>query len=191
MPERTAPLDPIFQFKITLQGIRPTVWRRVLIPAKFRLIKAHRIIQAAMGWKDYHLHRFEIGGQRYSYPYPGTDWEDLRDISTRNLRARDLWSRRGIVVEYIYDYGDHWQHTIVLAKILPAEADAAYPACLAGERACPPEDVGGTSGYLEFRDVLRRPRHHEHAHYVAWSGGSFDPNAFDLQRAKRAVARIR
>ena len=68
MPERIAPLDPIYQLKITLLGVRPAVWRRVLIPAKFRLIKVHKIIQAAMGWKDYHLHQFVIGGQRYSYP---------------------------------------------------------------------------------------------------------------------------
>ena len=191
MPERIAPLDPIYQLKITLLGVRPAIWRRVLIPAKFRLIKVHKIIQMAMGWQDYHLHQFVIGGMRYSYPYPGTDWEDSGDISTRNLRARDLWSQRGDVVRYIYDYGDGWQHTIVLERILPAEADGDYPVCLAGARACPPEDVGGIGGYREFLDVLRRPKHPEHAHYVAWSGGSFDPNFFDLVRVSRTVARIR
>lgn len=191
MPERIAPLDPIYQLKITLLGVRPAVWRQVLIPAKFRLLKVHKIIQAAMGWKDYHLHQFVIGGLRYSYPYPGTDWGDSGDISTRNLRARDLWERRGSVVEYIYDLGDDWHHSVVLEKILPAKPDGVYPVCLAGARACPPEDVGGVSGYREFRDVLRRPKHRDHADYVAWSGGSFNPDLFDLVRASRTVYRIR
>ena len=191
MPERIAPLDPIYQLKITLLGVRPAVWRRVLVPAKFRLIKVHKIIQAAMGWQDYHLHQFVIGGMRYSYPYPGTDWEDSGDISTRNLRARDMWSRRGIVVEYVYDFGDNWRHSVVLERILPAKPYGVYPVCLAGARACPPEDVGGAGGYREFLDVLRRPKHPDHEHYATWSGGSFNPNLFDLVRVSRKVARIR
>lgn len=166
----------IHQLKITLGDIRPPVWRRVQVPSTITLGELHLVIQAAFGWWDYHLHEFEINGIRY-----GTDdGEGWGDPPKDEHRAKlERLAPVGGKIGYVYDFGDNWKHTITVEKVLPADPRATYPACVAGKRACPPEDCGGTWGYADFLEAIANPDHQEHKAMLEWVGHPFDPEHFD------------
>ena len=191
MPAKSSgPTDLIYQLKITLRGFRPPIWRRVLVPGMFTLPKLHQVIQIAMGWSDSHLHHFLVDGIYYSAPiYPDRDWEDTE----MKIRAGSRWDRlrptRKRKFMYEYDFGDGWEHEIVVEKVLLPEPGATYPQCVKGKGACPPEDVGGVWGYANFLEAIRDPKHSEHQMYVEWIGGEFDPTAYDVAAANQALRR--
>ncbi|MEX2553505.1 MAG: plasmid pRiA4b ORF-3 family protein [Actinomycetota bacterium] len=170
-----SPGRSIYQLKITLRDIKPPVWRRVQVLGSSSLAELHTVIQAAFGWWDYHLHEFEIGGMRYGID-DGEGWEPPDDERRAKL---------GKVVPpdatftYLYDFGDDWEHSIKVEKVVPAEPNMTYPICLGGKRARPPEDCGGPGGYAEFLEAISDPKHREHASMLEWVGGSFDPEQFD------------
>ena len=183
-----APGDPILQVKVILAGVAdPAVWRRLLVPAAIRLDRLHQVIQAAMGWEDYHLHAFTDGRVRYGRPDPELH---LRD--ERKATLGDLIPRKGGRARYTYDFGDDWEHELVAEEQLAAEAGTTYPVCVAGEGACPPEDCGGPWGYEHLREVLADPTSDEHEDMLAWlgldKGTDFDPHRFDLSEVNRALA---
>jgi len=185
-----APGDPVLQVKITLAEVAdPPVWRRLLVPAAIRLDRLHQVIQAAMGWQDYHLHVFSDGRAEYGLPDPDLPFRDERTATLGELLPR-AGSRPG----YTYDFGDGWEHEIALEKRLAAEPSVAYPVCVAGEGACPPEDCGGAWGYEHLREVLADPSSAEHQDMLAWLGldkaGDFDPHRFDIDQANRALAAV-
>lgn len=173
----------IYQLEITLQHIKPPVWRRVQVAGKTRLDALHDIIQDVMGWEDCHLHQFSIGNRRYGIPDPDFP-SDIRPEHTVTLEQA---TKEGDTLIYEYDFGDSWLHKIKVEKILPAEKGKRYPVCLAGKRACPPEDCGGTWGYQHMLEVLNDPGDEEHAEIVEWLGENFDPEAFDLDEINKAL----
>ncbi len=181
----------VYQLKITLEGSKPKIWRRVLVPDTIKLGALHQVIQIAMGWLDGHLHSFEIDGTYYSYPHPDTDWEDSGDVDYRRITLKKVAPVAKARFSYLYDFGDGWEHKIVVEEIRDADTGTPLPLCLAGERACPPEDVGGVWGYAEFLKAVRDPKHPEHAHYLDWIGGAFDPEAFDLAAVNADLASLR
>jgi hypothetical protein len=183
-----APGDPVLQLKITLAGVAdPPVWRRLLVPAAIRLDRLHQVIQAAMGWEDYHLHAFSNGRVRYGRPDP-----ELRLRDEREATLDDLVPDKGGRACYLYDFGDDWEHELLVEERLAAEVGMAYPVCMAGEGACPPEDCGGPWGYEHLREVLADPTSDEHEDMLAWlgldKGNDFDPHRFDLNQVNRAPA---
>jgi Plasmid pRiA4b ORF-3-like protein len=185
-PKAEAPSPPargaVYQLKIALNDIRPPIWRRVLTK-DCTLAKLHDIIQAVMGWDDYHLHEFEIGEQRYGDPLQWRDafWGDEPAMGNEGKVKLSRLVEQGVKkIRYQYDMGDSWWHTIAVEKTLPAEAGVKYPRCVAGERACPPEDCGGPWGYGDFVDAVQNPKHKRHEELLEWVGGEFDPEAFDL-----------
>lgn len=183
-----APGDPILQIRVILAGVAdPAVWRRLLVPAAIRLDRLQQVIQAAMGWEDYHLHAFTDGRVRYGRPDPELH---LRD--ERKATLGDLTPRKGGRVRYTYDFGDDWEHEVVVEKVLAAEPGVRYPVCVVGEGACPPEDCGGPWGYEHLREVLADPTSDEHEDMLAWlgldKGTDFDPHRFDLSEVNRALA---
>ena len=180
--------DMIYQLKITLRNSRPPIWRRVLVPGKFSLFKLHQAIQAAMGWTDSHLHQFIIDNQRYSIPSPD-DWEPVIDERRHSVSRIVPREKRSFIYEY--DFGDDWEHLILVEKILVPDPKVKYPVCTAGKKACPPEDVGGVYGYADFLEALRDPDHEEHDSYLEWAGGEFNPDALDLDEINRELRRIR
>jgi hypothetical protein len=184
----TQSTDLVYQLKITLRNFRPPIWRRVLVPASITLYKLHQIIQVAMGWTDSHLHQFIIGREYYSIPSPD-DWEPVKD--ERRYRLYQIAPAEKSKFVYEYDFGDSWEHEILVEKIVPAEPGKKYPVCVAGKRACPPEDVGGVWGYAEFLEAISNPDHEEHESYLEWAGGEFDPEAFDIEVVNELLARIR
>jgi len=181
--------NTILQFKITLRGIKPPIWRRIQTK-DCTLDKLHEHIQTAMGWTNSHLHQFEIGGVRYGDPqllYEG--WEDeTSPVNSLRTKLSKIIPKDGkrFRFDYEYDFGDGWEHEILFEGFLPAEKGTRYPLCLEGERACPPEDVGGTYGYQECLKAMANPKHKRHKEFLEWSG-PFDPEKFDAEAATKQM----
>jgi len=182
----------IYQLKITLKKIRPPIWRRFQVDANITLAKLHRIIQEVMGWTDMHLHEFTVRGTRYGIP--DSEFDDSFDRGTldeRRFHLLDLFPAAGKSFAYMYDFGDGWNHTIRVEKILDPEPGVRYPLVLAGKRSCPPEDCGGPWNYPDFLEAIRDPGHDQHQELLDWIGGKFDPEEFDLQLVNRIVKSVR
>jgi hypothetical protein len=168
----------VYQLKITLRDIKPPVWRRVQVK-DCTLAKLHDIIQTCMGWDDYHLHEFDIGDERYGGP---RQWQDDFEVGNEGkVKLSQLVGQGVKKFTYVYDMGDNWGHVIQIEKLLSAEAIAHYSRCIAGKRACPPEDCGGPWGYGDFLDAIQNPRHERQEELLEWVGGEFDPEAFDIE----------
>ncbi|MHC1576773.1 MAG: plasmid pRiA4b ORF-3 family protein [Methanosarcinaceae archaeon] len=181
--------DRVYQYKITLAGIKPPIWRRIQVPETYTFWDLHVAIQDAMGWLDRHLHIFlvvdpstnmrrEIGTptkmyDEYDETIPG--WEH---------KIADYFSLKHPKTDYEYDFGDSWGHKIQLEKILPREKGIDYPVCIKGKRACPPEDCGGVWGYKELLEAIKDPKHDEHREMLEWVGGDLDPEHFDVKEVR-------
>jgi hypothetical protein len=144
-----------------------------------------------MGWTNSHLYRFEAAGIQYWEPDPENDFYELHFEDARKTRLRKVVPREKARFTYEYDFGDSWEHEILLERVLPAEPGAQYPVCVAGKRACPPEDCGGIWGYAELLEIIRDPMHGEYERMMEWLGGSFDPEKFDLDKVNRSLRRFR
>lgn len=180
--------QPVYALKVTLRGIRPAIWRRLEVPANLTLFDLHRALQGAMGWTDSHLHQFIHRGTYYGAP----DREfGMPVVSERRTALQDLLARPKDRLIYEYDFGDSWEHDVVLEKVAEAEPGVSYPRVIGGKRACPPEDVGGYPGYAEFLEAIANPRHQEHDNMLEWAGGPFDPEAFDVIVANRRLPKKR
>lgn len=176
----------VYQLKVTLNGSKPPIWRRVLVSENITLDSLHEILQIVMGWENYHLHMFTLDGQIYGDP----EDDEYGDLGTQNetrYRLNQLSLREKSKFSYEYDFGDSWDHTLLVEKILAPEKGAQYPVCIKGKRACPPEDVGGVWGYEEFLEAIADPENEEHDEYLEWIGGEFDPEAFDLDEINEAL----
>ena len=171
----------IYQMKMSLLDTRPPVWRRLLVPAGLTLEVLHDVLQLAMGWYDSHLHELRVGQQRFGKPGPDDELMGLPAVvneSTAHLFK--VLGKTGAKAIYTYDFGDSWEHSIVVEKVLPSEAGVAYPICVGGKLHCPPEDCGGIPGYYDLLDAISDPAHKEHDDTLDWLGGGFDPDAFSL-----------
>jgi hypothetical protein len=179
---RSKTAGQVYQLKMTLQHIKPPVWRRVQVK-DCTLAKLHDIIQTCMGWDDYHLHEFNIGDERYANPEQWQDdfGGDLEVGNESKMKLGQVFAGGFKKFTYVYDMGDSWEHLIQVEKVLDAEPGVHYPCCIAGERACPPEDCGGAWGYGDFLEALQNPKHERHEELVEWVGGEFDPEAFDVE----------
>ena len=178
-------LQKVYQIKVTLKGSRPPIWRRLLVPSSVTLDKFHVLLQITMGWSNYHLHLFVVNGQSYGEPGPHLD---LEVMSEQKFRLDQILQREKDSMVYEYDFGDGWEHKIVLEKLLPYDSKMTLPICIKGKRACPPEDVGGSWGYYEFLLAIGDPSHPEHEEYVEWIGGEFDPERFDIDDINAMLA---
>jgi hypothetical protein len=137
-------------------------------------------LQIVMGWEDYHLHMFTIEGLIYGDP-ADDEYDDLGTVNEANVKLSQVIHHEGQRFSYEYDFGDSWDHTLLVEKILSPTKGVRYPLCLKGKRACPPEDVGGVWGYEQFLEAIHDPGHDEHEEYLTWVGGEFDPEAFELE----------
>ena len=188
-PKANIPAGAVYQFKITLLGIEPPIWRRIQTK-DCTLDKLHEHIQTAMGWTNSHLHQFKIDGIPYGDPQlfsEGMEGETLPLNSLRTKLSKIIpTDGKRFQFEYEYDFGDGWEHEILFEGFVPAEKGARYPLCLEGERACPPDDVGGTYGYQDYVKAMANPRHKRHKEFLQWNG-PFDPEKFDAQAATKAM----
>lgn len=168
--------------KVTLVAIEPLIWRRVRVPSALTLRSVHEVIQRAMGWNDCHLHEFEVGGEQYGAADDELE-EDVRDEGSVTLA--DV-APSGSRFRYTYDFGDGWEHVIEVEAV--DTTGEPGPTCLAGERACPPEDCGGAPGYADLIAVLADPAHPDHEELRDWVGGAFDPEAVDVEDINRRLS---
>ena len=180
----------MFQLRIELDEVTPVVWRRLLVPGGVRLAKLHDIIQAAMGWTNSHLHAFTIDDDRYGMKL-GDDFldEDLDLLDEKAITViRALATRPQIAYEY--DFGDGWDHAVVVEERQTLRHGLKHAVCLDGANACPPEDCGGAGGYEELLLVLADPSHEDHDDLLEWIGGPIDPTAFDIVATNVALQHV-
>ena len=180
--------EQVYQFKITLLGIGPSIWRRIQTE-DCTLDRLHEHIQTAMGWTNSHLHQFVINKQLYGDPMLMEDnFEELEYEDSTSVTLTDILPKSGkrFRFRYEYDFGDGWEHEVLFECVLPAEKGVRYPRCVEGERSCPPEDVGGTGGYQEFVTAIANPKHKRHKEFMEWSG-PYDPEKFEAQAATKEM----
>jgi hypothetical protein len=182
MAKRESSGGLIYQIKVTLRGIEPPIWRRFQVRGDATLAELHDVLQAVMGWWDYHLHEFIVQEDHYGVPHPDYMFE-MKDES--EVRLKDV-AEEGSTFIYEYDFGDSWMHDLKVEKIMEPEPGRRYPVCVEGERATPPEDVGGIWGYEEYVEAMADPDHPEHEEWREWRG-EFDPEVFDLDEVNSAL----
>lgn len=188
--------SPILQLRIELLHVAPLIWRRIQIPDTFTFWDLHVAIQSAFGWNDSHLHEFRVAadsGEVLSFGIPMES--DFGEVPARpgwEQLVRDHLSANAPRMDYCYDFGDDWLHTVILEEVVQAAPGKSYPRCTAGERAGPPDDCGGPPGYENLLEILADPDDEEYASSHVWAAsikglrGKFDPEAFDEQKVKFA-----
>jgi Plasmid pRiA4b ORF-3-like protein len=165
----------IARLRIELDEVEPRVFRRVEVPVDIRLDRLHLVIQAAMGWENYHLWEFRRGDAAWGIPDPSWSNPERPVHAAKAASLADLLGAQVRKFTYVYDFGDNWHHTVRVEAIAGPEPEARYPRFLDGQGACPPEDVGGFFGYMDFLDVIADPAHERREELLEWCGGAFDP----------------
>ncbi len=191
-PDRSSRLTgEVYQFRVTLQDTHPPVWRRFQVE-DCTLNQLHEHIQTAMGWTNSHLHQFQIEGRLYGDPeLMQENFAQLNFADSTTTAVSEILppGRERFRFEYEYDFGDDWQHDVLFEGRLRAEPGSRFPVCVEGERACPPEDVGGPFGYADLLEALADPAHESHDTLQIWLGRPFDPETFDEREATRRMIR--
>jgi Plasmid pRiA4b ORF-3-like protein len=179
----------IAQLKITLDDVKPAVLRRFAVPFDIRLDRLHLTIQAAMGWTNSHLYEIRAGDVSWSTPYPDQDWAGFLDA--RKARLGDVLEDVGTkTLKYLYDFGDGWEHTIKIERLIDPEPGTPYPRLIEAKGCCPPEDVGGPWGYAEFLEAIADPKHERHRELKEWFADDFNPHVVDVDRLSEDVAEL-
>lgn len=177
--ENVVSIAKVLTVRISLEGIKPEIWRRFVFRDDISLLELHEIIQTVMGWTDAHLFRFFIN--RTEYTDEETVAEMRRGKNAEKVTVRSLKLKKGDTFKYVYDFGDEWAHKLKIESVSALEPEIEYPVCLAGARECPPEDCGGPSGYEQLLKILDNPEHAEHNYMKEWAGPHFDPEEFDIE----------
>jgi hypothetical protein len=178
-------IPPTLQLRITIDQVEPPVWRELLVDSRASLHQLHRIIQILFSWYDYHLYEFAFDGRRFEAPDPEREVEDASRV-----KLYDLQLTPGAVLQYLYDFGDRWLHTIEVQAV-GVEADPAYqPWLLDGGGRGPPEDCGGPKRYMQLLAALEVPLEDledDMRELVEWAGLDFDADEFSVEQARHAL----
>ncbi len=178
---------PAFRVSIELSDVQPTIWRQIVVSGTIRLAKLADILLVVMGWSNSHLHQFRIGDTLFGMHVEDWPEEEIDEKSLSVVQA--IGGESGFWFDY--DFGDGWEHRVEVQERSWTSHSLKFAVCMAGENACPPDDIGGPGGYEEFLDALNDPSHPEHLQYLEWIGGSFDPTFFDVTEANAALQRLR
>jgi hypothetical protein len=182
----TPKAQTVLQIRIDLEEVDPPIWRRLLVPSGIRLHQLHDVFQVAMGWTDSHLHSFTIGTKRYGALVDDGFSKDLDERKFTLLQALGKEHR----FRYEYDFGDGWQHQVVVEDTFTVPFGLTFAVCLEGERSCPPEDCGGAYGYANMLEAISDPGHEEFDEYTEWLGEGFDPEAFSLATTNAILQKL-
>jgi len=188
--KKIASSQDIYQIKVTLLGTKPPIWRRLLVPSTLTLARLHDVLQTAMGWAGGHMHEFRTADRHFGIPDPEDRSMGMQVENERSIRLSSVLRRAGAKLIYTYDFGDNWEHAVVLEKLLPAQLslDLEYPICIDGKLACPPDDCGGIPGYYELIEALADPEHDRHEEISEWISDGFDPQAFSVENVNRMLS---
>ena len=184
----------VYQLKVTIDEIRPSIWRRIQVKSDISLFKLHKILQVVMGWYDCHLHQFLIGDETYSVIYREADMLGDDFIDEKKIKLNRVIPGEGFEFVYNYDFGDNWDHRIMVEKSFSPDEELAHPICLNGKRSAPPEDCGGVEGYYNLLDALGDPEHPEHENlksWASWTGDEYDPEYFNVDEVNERLKKIR
>lgn len=189
--EEHPPMTAIARLTIRLDEVEPKVVRQIEVPLDILLADLHLVIQAAMGWENCHLYEFRLG-RGLAWGIPDPHWPDQRTLSAKKASLADLVPRlkKNRTFQYVYDFGDDWQHTIKVGAIAEADPGVAYPRLISAEGGCPPEDCGGPWGYADYLEAMADPSHPGHEDAVRWHGPDFDPNVLDEAALRKAVGKL-
>lgn len=189
MARRARKTPTVFQLRIKLKDVEPEIWRRLLVHSDIALGQLHFVLNEAMGWTCSHLHSFALSDRTFGDPELDEDdeleFEDEHQITLESLVSE------GQVLRYDYDFGDGWKHEVRVETCFPCDERLSYPLCIAGARACPPEDCGGLPGFESLLRSLANPNAPDHDEVVTWVGGYFDPDGFDLNRTNQAIRALK
>lgn len=183
----------MFQFKITLRNISaPKVWRRVIVPENFSFHKFHLVIQESFGWYNSHLHEFSPFGLG-SFPAIGIpEFSDDEIADDKKVKLDEIFYFPKCEFTYVYDFGDDWEHDILLERI--TKDNENFATCINGKGACPPEDCGGYSGYVDLKKIMKNPKNPEFEETRVWLGvaknKTWDKDKFDIEKVNRRIRRI-
>lgn len=189
-----------YQLKISLIDIKPSIWRRIIVPPNITFFKLHKIIQATFNWQDYHIFNFDFGDAVVCLPDPEYSLGEFYGSGVEELNAKKVKIDRLFTKDktfiYEYDLGDSWKHEIVVEEILESDQDVKFSRCTEGERHRPPEEVGGIGGYKNFLEAINNPNHPDYDDMLVWvekdtGGRKFDPEYFYLNEINRAFLKIR
>ena len=171
--------------RVELLEIEPLIWRRLRVPRGIAFTRLHQILQLALGWRDSHLHEFRA--DKLVIGMKEVNEVDAREgiQDEKEWKLQELLDTGVTEFEYLYDFGDGWRHRVIVEPATRGGQSGPSPLCLAGENACPPEDVGGPHRYAGFLKALANPAHREHGEFTRWIGGVWDPKGFDLNRVNR------
>jgi len=175
--------------RIELVDTDPLIWRQVEVPTAMTFKALHDVIQVVMGWTNSHLWEFTIGTQRYGLPQANDGWGDTRATDASKTLLRDVLIPRSTVIDYLYDFGDSWEHRLTVTNVRPGDPEIGYPRYITGELAAPPDDCGGIPGFYHALDVLADPDHEEYADIKEWFG-DYDPSVVYELAIKYALGRI-
>ena len=184
----SASVNEIATVRIELKDTDPLIWRQVEVPTSITLKVLHDIIQITIGWFDYHLWEFTIAGRRYGLPMD-EDWGTEPRKDAAKVRLREVLKPGRTVIDYLYDFGDGWEHRITVTDVRQGDPDLAYPRYLGGQGAGPPEDCGGVPGFYDLLEARADPDHPEHAQAVEWLD-DYDPDDIEILPIKYALGRI-
>lgn len=178
----------IYQLKVTLKHSKPAIWRRILVSSDMKLSDFHYVLQTTMGWTNFHLHQFIKDGSYYSDRMADDDfWHDSINVDYKKLKVSSLLQHEKDKMIYEYDFGDGWEHEILLEKVLPFDKARVLPVCVAGKMHCPPEDCGGVWGFEEMIEILKQPKHPEYNNYMEWLEDDFDPASFSIDEVNEGL----
>jgi hypothetical protein len=182
---------PVYHLKVSVEGIEPEIWRRLQVPGNASLGWLHAVLQVAMGWTNSHMHQFIVGERLYSDPRLEPD-DDLNVLDENATAVMDIAPRVKSAFLYEYDFGDSWEHRIIVEKILdPDPTPSTFAQCLDGARACPPDDCGGAFGYANLLEIIMDPKHEEYEDMMEWLGGKFEPEAFDREKITKHLRKLK
>ena len=182
--------DEIAVVRLELLGVEPLIWRRVSVCTVMSLMNVHQVIQATMGWLDSHLWELDANGRKYAMRLPDEpDWNE-RYVNAENVSLATLLASGIRQMEYVYDMGDYWEHSIIVERITAPLPDVSYPQFLGGERRCPPEDCGGVPGYYEFLKNTASKRGAQRKSALDWYGGPYHPDDIDERKIVGALSRL-
>jgi len=181
--------DKIYQIKVGLLEIDPLIWRRFLVPSNVTLHRLHLVLQDVMGWQNYHLYRFQIGKDEYGEPDPDNEFNELDFKNSKRTKLGNVIREKNSIFLYEYDFGDGWEHQMLVEDVLDRVPEKQYPLCLAGENSCPHEDSGSPYGYAEMMEIIRNPSHEEYRSTKIWLGKGFNPRKFDLLAINKKLSK--
>ena len=184
---KKTPRGKVYALRLTVASLQPRIWRRLLVRETMWLSRLHEAIQVLFGWYDYQSHVFFMGEKRYGNPmdHDGVAIEDDRDVTLADVRLSEHDR-----TAYDYLFAEGWHVDIRVEKTIAAEKGVAYPRCVAGERAGPPEDCGGIEAYKDMLYCLKHPETDLGREWREWLGPAYDPEKCDPGAINKALKRL-